>query len=421
MTLSPVVAVIDDRDDLVSWTLSRHSHHPGVVGVDVGVEERQSLAGLADAILVGLGKDPWLSVSKRPAELLAAAWLSLGETSDVLIAYAQLTSPRLMPTVVSWLTGLGVRPWLIYTHHGNRPAIEELAGKVAADWGVDVVDAATLFEAWSDVSTAAEPAVDPQGLPRLPRVDGAVFRSTCRQLLDADDFEAVDAEFTATVAEFRAALPKVNSKTLSRQFAQVVRDRLAGADCTELLLLTARAAQVAGFTAGLHVTVDTTMLLGAAEALPRTGLAGPERWFERLDVYRDPDPGAVAALYAAGCDPEVMPELTIGSLEEHPDGTVTIRDAAHHFEINDGARFVKAMAQFRRLSGAADGDALLATHRAGTVRPHFVSKLLYGTRTDTGVQVGSNVRSRRQPDAQSWLRRYGIGISKARPDAKGSV
>lgn len=421
MSVSPVIVVVEDRRDLVTWVLSRRTHHPSVVGIDVGIEERQSLSGFAETVMVGMGKDPWLSVSKRSAELLAGAWLSLGETSDVVVAYAQQVSERLMPTVVSWLCGHGVRPWLVFTHHSNEATIAERAAKVAADWGVEIVGAAELEAAFPDVTAEPPAAAAPAGLPRLPRVDGMVFRSTCRDRLDADDFPAVDAEFTAAVAEYRTALRGFGPKYLTRQYAQVVRVQLAAADSTERLVLRARAAQVAGVTSGVRVTVDTTVLIGAAEALPRPGLAEPEGWFDRLDVYRDPDPGAVAALYVAGCDPEDMPDLTLGSVTTNPDRSVTVADAAHHYEVRAGARYVTAMAALRALSGAEPGDTLLATHRAERVRPQFVSKQLYGADTDTGVQVGSNVRSRRQPDATQWLARYGVTFAKDRAVQSGAA
>lgn len=56
----------------------------------------------------------------------------------------------------------------------------------------------------------------------------------------------------------------------TRQLNQRIRDHLAAARDTEELLLWARAAQVAGLPAGFHVRVDTTVLIGAAEALPRS-------------------------------------------------------------------------------------------------------------------------------------------------------
>jgi hypothetical protein len=414
VSVSPVVVVVEDSADLLPWVLSRRAQHPSVAGVDVGIEERQSLSGFAETVLVGMGKDPWLSVSKRSAELLAGAWLSLGETSDVVVGYAQQVSERLMPTLLTWLCGFGVRPWLIYTHHGNEAAITERAAKVAADWGVDVAGADDIDAAFPDVAAVAPAAAAPAGLPRLPRVDGMVFRSMCRDLLDPGDFVVVDAEFTAAVAGYRDALRDFVPKYVTRQYAQVVRDRLAAADSTERLLLLTRAAQVAGVTSGVHVTVDTTVLVGAAEALPRPGLANPEGWFDRLDVYRDPDPGTVAALYVAGCDSEDMPTITLGSVTTNSDGSVTIADAVHRYEVRAGARYVSAMAAMRALAGAEPGDTLLATHRAERVRPQFVSKQLYGTAIDTGVQVGSNVRSRRHPDATQWLARYGVTFAKDR-------
>jgi hypothetical protein len=416
---APVVAVLEDRRDLFGWVLGRRAHHPGVVGVQVGVVDRQSIGGVADAVLAGLGKDPWLSVSVRPTELLAGAWLSTGEVTDALIGYPQLLSDWLLPEVVAWFVGLGVRPWLLFTTFDNEPAITEAAAKVAVSWGVEVVGADVVDEAWPDTATSSTvPAsATMSGLPTLPRVDGLKFRSACRDLLSTDDFATVDARLLRLVAEMRTDMAGLAKQNQTRLFERLLWPRVAAASDTEELLLIVRAAQIAGVTHGFHITVDTAVLLGAAEALPRPGLAGPQRWWEHLDIYRDPDPGAAAALYAAGVDPETMPTLTVGDVAENK-----VRCGDDEIPVTEGARFVEALVMLRRLAGAADGEALFTTHRATSVRPQHIAGLLWGVRTHAGVAVAPTPPSRRLPAAASQLGRYGIRVSKVRdPGSRGRL
>jgi hypothetical protein len=287
------------------------------------------------------------------------------------------------------------------------------AEKVAADWGVEVADGAALTKAWPDAPPPApELELDrASGLPVLPRVDGIRFRSTCRDLLTPDEFAVVDAAFTAAVAELRSEIEELNEKYKTRQLNQRIRDHLAAARDTEELLLWARAAQVAGLPAGFHIRVDTTVLIGAAEALPRPGLAEPQRWWERLDLYRDPDPGAAAALYAAGIDPGALPALTVGSVDGDK-----IRFDGDSYDVNAGARFVQALAAFRRLADASDDDLLFATHRKSSVSATHVAGLIWGHAAQTGVRVAPLPAERTQPAAQTWLSRYGIKVSMPRRD-----
>lgn len=417
---APVVAVVEDRRDLYAWIQTRRRHHPGVVGVLTGVTGRQSLAHIADVTLDGLGKDPWLSVSKRPAEHLAGAWLSVGDAGDAIVGYAQTISAWLLPKAVSWFVGLDVRPWVVFTTFGGDPGPGEAARRLADAWGVEVVGENALAEAWPD-RPQAEPGpdpVNPSGLPRLPRCDGVRLRSTVRRLLDASDFALVDAALGAEVAAFTARLDHAKPKNKTIQYEEALRRRLASTVDVEEMLLCARAAQIAGLRAGYHVRVDTAILLGAAEVLPRPGLARAQRWWERLDAFRDPDPGAAAALYAAGLDPEALPDITLGDIE-HEGGVVTVRSDGRldTTVAGEGARFVVALLALRRIAGAGPDARLFTTHRADVIELGQVYRLIWGHRADTGVEVAAGPPQRRHPETTTWLARHGIGVEYLRDTA----
>ena len=412
---APVVAVVEDRRDLDAWIASRRDHHRQAAGVLTRIAGRQALSHAADATLTGLGKDPWLTVSKRPAELLAGAWLTVGDATDAIIGYPQLLSDWLRPQVLEWFVNLGVRPWCVFTFFEDRRDIDAKAAELAEAWGVEVVGAEALAEAWPDRDrqpSAPSPA-NPSGLPLLPRTDGIRFRSTARTLLEPDDFATVDAAMAAEVKAFNAALTQSRSPYRAATFQRIVHERLMRTVDTEELLLCARAAQIAGLRRGYHVKVDLTTLAGAAEALPRPGLAGPQRWWDRLDAYRDPDPGAAAALLTAGMDAEALPELTVGSVHWKP-GTARVGTGDDTLSITGPpARFVGALRALRHLSGASGDDRLFTTHRAGTIEVKQVYRLVVAAERNTGVEVVPDL-TRRQPKAVNWLARHGITVDYLR-------
>src|SRR5690606_21728516 len=101
---------------------------------------------------------------------------------------------------------------------------------------------------------------------------------------------------------------------------------LEAARDTEELILFARAAQVACLTEGWLVRVNAVQLVGAGEALPRNGSAVTADAWRRLGEYRDPDPGAAAALLASGLSTADIAGITVADVKSAADGTVTAAD-----------------------------------------------------------------------------------------------
>lgn len=416
MSLDPVVALGNDTPELYSWVATRREHHPEVAGVLTEVATKQALAGVADAVLSGLGKDPWLTVSKRPAELAAASWLLAGDVTDVVVGYAQCISEWLAPILANWFVGCGVRPWFLYSTFDDDPLAASRAQALAADWGVEVVPLGEVLRRFPD-TTRTERSVTEAPFPRVPRVDGMRFRSTVHDLCDPEDAKVIDELLTTTVTRMCTEVAAFGPKHQGRRFEEMLASHLDVCGDTEQAIVVVRAAQVAGVRTGFLVEVDTLRLVGGLSSLPRTGSAVAQRWWEGLDRYRDPDPGAAAGLYLAGVNPETLPELRLCdvTLPEAPGGPIIV-SGPDGVVIVDGpaVRFVTALVHLRVLGGAEPSARLFATHRKDEVRTNHIAKLLWGTTIDTGVAVAPTPTHRRRPSAKDCLTRHGIVVTTDR-------
>lgn len=415
MSIEPVVAVGIDTPELYAWVATRRRHHRHVAGVLTEVARPQALSVVSDAVLEGLGKDPWLTVSKRPAELLAASWLLAGDATDVIVGYAQCLSPWLAPNVAEWSVGLGVTPWFLFSTFDDDPVARQRAEALAAAWGVELTGFDAVFDRWADTDDHVDPAPEPAvSFPRVPRVDGIRFRSTVHRLCDPDDVKVIDDLFTTTVTRMCDEVAAFGPKHRTRRFEALVVTHLDRCADVEEAVTVTRAAQVAGVRTGFRVDVDTLRLIGGLTGLPRTGTAVAQRWWEGLDRYRDPDPGAAAALYLAGVDPEVLPELRISdiTLPATTGGPVEVVTANGAVNVDGpGVRFLVALTHLRLLAGAGTADRLFTTHRKDEVRTNHIVKLLWGTAVETGVEVASTPTHRKHPAARDWLTRHGVAVN----------
>lgn len=410
----PVVVCVPDDGDLYRWIHTRRRYHATVVPVLVEVVTRQAMSYVADATLVGMGKDPWLSVSKRPAEALAVAWMTAGGDTDALIGFAQTLSGHILDVAPTLYCGAGVTPWFVFSTTGDDRRARRAAAGYADRIGVELTDADVLLDTFAD--TAEQPDDAPiDALPPLPRVDGIRFRSTAKQVLSRKEFRVVDARFVELIDEFLDVFATTpNKRRFVNDLERQVHARLRDTASLDEFVLTVRAAQVAGLRSKLHVAVDTTTMLGAAASLPRPGLAGPQRWWEALDTHRDPDPGAAAALYNAGIDAEDLCSLRLADIASDGDGVV-VTTGSERMVIDDGARFVRALVTLRTVMGASEADPLFSTHRADVVRPQHITALIWGQQLNCGVSVAAGRGERRHPSDRDWLARHGITI--ARTDA----
>jgi|GEM_PF-3562145 len=413
MTVHPVAVVCDSDADLSRWVTSRRQHHPTVFAIDVPPGEMLKPRIIADAVLVGLGKNPGLTVGKNAATSLAAAWLSIREHSDALIVDAQLISIELVVETIGQLLACGIRPWLLLAtppgRHRTAAVAEHLA--VVERLGGRVVTVDELHHQFPDRTTPPVAQWAASALPVLPSADGFVFRSVCRNLLDSETFAQVDALFVESVRRFRDELDQVTGGHKTRRFENVLKAVLVATATRDEFVLELRAAQVAALTKGFHVAVTNTFLFGAIEAVPRAGKASVENWWPRLDAYYDPVYGAVAALYTAGVPVDDITALDVDDISD-PDGDGSVQVTARTVTVTlpaESARFVLAQQSLRRLGGMA----VLITVRPDTKRStrHVIERLATPV-AEIGVRV-ADIQTRNRPvNVTTWLHRHGIVVSK---------
>lgn len=414
---APVAVRCPAGRDQVRWLLDRHRHHPEVVTLNPPACLRLELHEIAEAALENLGHDRDLMAGTRSAETLAIAWMQAGGITDALLVDAQIHPADRVRAAVEWLLTVGARPWLCITRPDPYDRAAIAVEDLAAEYGGATVAYTKLADRFADVTQPAGTQVD---LPGVPYVDGVVFRPVCKALLAPEDFARVDTRFVATVRQVRAALRADTDRQRGRGARHIIRGILEDARSLEELIIDARAVQVGALALGVHVRVSMPALIGGDATIPRRGqLARTSAW-EKLARYRDPDVGAVAALYFGGFDPETIPALTIADAQIRADGRVTITGPDGTVIVDEPqAKFLRALIIYRRLTAENDQARLLHTHRAETVRTHHISALLTRPATEVGVALAPTPIRATQLSSELWLTRHGITVEVVtRKDAK---
>lgn len=406
-----------------------------VVDATATVDRQPTETDVATAVLAGLGKTRRLNVLKRSPEPVALAWLcALGAQADpddaaptVVVLEAQTLGADGADQLLAWCAIAGLACCFVFA--GARHPISTSALYVALADRDDAVEIP-----WRELraelglrpeTLRGDPLADPQptGPPwQVPRVDGLVFRSACRRQLTFEDHAAVDAYFMERRGQLLDEL-QAEGPTTVRHAAKVLRSVIEDAPSTEELITCVRAAQVACVLCDLKMAVDTTVLLAAAETLCRRGLATPQQWWRRLEAYQDPDPGALAALYAAHVHPDAATRLHLGDIQPAADGVVlvTTSDGAEVTVPAEPARFLVAQRLYRLLSGAGEGDPLFDTFRGPGIGGSTAGRMLRRSAVELGIDLIEDKLPGGGRDDITYLARYGITLAKLHKAANGAL
>ncbi len=394
----------------------------------VGVADLLDLAdasvfAFADALLEGMGKTEARFAIKRRSEPLIAAWLINLAPFDVVIPDAQLLDPAGVIEAARWFAGYGARVWVCAATPSTQflnEAARELEHRVTAD-AVAVKTAEGELRDYMDAKPPIEEVRVTRLWPRMPQVDGIVFRSTCQRLLSPEDFARVDAELVATVRQVTSALPvPFTTPARAREVYRLLRDLIRTADDPEHVILRMRAAQAVLTLRGWRMHIDTPMLVGAASVVPRLGAFEATGAWRLFDTYRDPDPGAAAALYLAGADPQFIRALSVGDVDDDdPNGALAWETDDGPIGVDHGGtRFIRTLATFRRLCGASSEDPLFVTNQAlrgGSASAKPIShKLLRRLLDVPAAEIGvspTRGKVRAHPDATQYVKHFGVTLT----------
>lgn len=392
-----------DRDGLV------------VLGALASANGKVSTGDLGAALLRSMGKSEQLNALKRKTDPLALAWLCAlapphdGRRPLLVVADAQELYPEALTTLKSWSDIADVDLCLLAV---EGSAADELILRAAAA-GARPVEWRTLRKT---LSTHPRRSVDDYASApswRVPRVDGLVFRQTCRDVLSETDFAEVNALFVDQIVGFRRSFRECGPLAETARYETIIRAAIESAPSTEELIVRVRAAQVAAVNLGLVLTVDTVRLLAAAEVLCRRGLDGLQRWWDELDRYQDPDPGALAALYHGDLDLGTAVSLRISDVGETDAGVVVMLDDRDAMIDFPAARFLIVQRRYRLLCGAAPDDPLFATFRRPGMTETCAANQLRLATAELGVDIIKGVLSTWHRNTPAYLARYGLRLHKS--------
>lgn len=424
-TLAPVLAAGPVSTTLARRIRALHRIEATAVSGAVRIARAPRLVDVADAILDGLGKSPWVGGGHSSAASVVAqtgAWLEAKGVTDVIICDAELLPSSLAAQTCDWLAGLGIRAWYIYGT--EQPVTAEEAAGIGADLlaaspyshSVEGCTLDGLVAAWPGLADNLPPARrDPYrylsaDFPQVPRVDGLRFRSAARALLDPDDFAVVEARFLDSVSVTRAwcdTNPGGQAEKLLVQYRAMVND-CGGVD--ELLTVT-RGFQVGAFNRDWGVSVHTARLVAAAATEPRQARSVIENWWARFGLYRTTETPALAVLYDAGLALAAIETLRVADLDWQPDaGHVSITPAGGEPLMITGERapLLAAHLLCRQHLGAEPDDALFVTFRNKPVRSRTLGDTLLGPIGEIGVTVAPPPVRRHPYSATTWAARYGV-------------
>lgn len=410
---NPRVLIYRDEPGSGRWIRQLGDPARAVIVADVFDHTKAALFDFAEAVLDGLGKDQAVYRIKRRCEPLAAAWVHTLSPLTVIVPDAQLIDADKAADAASWLAGLGADVWLCCAVRSPQRlplAWRQLAEELGDTDVPEVLDAELVDAAYGPPRST--PAIEGDPWPRVPRVDGVMFRSACQRLLSPTDAGRVDVEFVRLVTLLHDRIPDPElGGVQKRQVWRVLADALDSAESVEHVIITVRAAQVACLLRGWHLAVDGYLLIGAAHVRPRLGQLEAEGIWETLDAYRDPDPGAVAALYLGGVDAEFIQDMRLRDVDD-TDGVVLIHTDQGTVELtNGGARYVRTLLAARVFSGGRPDDHLLVNHRTAGLSKKMFTKLLQVPATEVGVAITHGRVPASHPSAGRQVSRYGLELS----------
>jgi hypothetical protein len=384
----------------------------GAAGFVAPPSEHLTLGDMADALLVALGKDPLLRLSRSNPVAVASAWLDTAPPPEVVICDAHLLTRRILDEVLAWLATFDTDVMLVgvdSTPAYPRPFVAEFLTYVLGHHGATRIDEADLAARWPEQDQAAADSGEPW--PEIPLVAGVRFRRTARDLLEPAAFGRVDERLCATVCDIRSQINAISVKNPTREIAKQLRHRLDAAATTAEFIIDTRAAELAGLSTGFHVKVDSAALAAAAERFPRRGRHVPERLWERLGSYREPAVPATVALFDAELSVDDIAELTVGTVAKTDTGEVAADGPAGRkvLAAEPGA-FVLAQRLYREHSGASEADPLFATHRHPRITGSYARATLLRADTDLALRIVPPNGPVRHPSPRDWLRHHGIEI-----------
>jgi hypothetical protein len=253
-------------------------------------------------------------------------------------------------------------------------------------------------------------------LPHVPIDDFTTFRAACRQLLSAEGFAAVDAEFLHACQTTSAYLKAQSADAVTEEaICTHVRESIADLDWMPTLMTRIRGSQVAAFHAGYIVKVN----LDAVMTTRVSRVTLDAEVVEKLGEYCTPR-FAAAAVLVAGIDCQLEELLALNIADVAAGGAeVSICGRTHRLPPL-AARIVEALVRERLMQEAAASDPLFVyvpgtgrkhgTRERWTVRGMFDN--LKKLERETGVLFTAHLRDHGQRNAVSWAQRRGISIQR---------
>jgi hypothetical protein len=374
-------------------------------------------------ILRALGKDPDLvGAGRNSAETWqrAALWLELANLSDVFVSRAHLLPYWLMEDLVRLAARAQTRLWLIF----QTPALQRRHVRFLRLWPVTRLEWGEFQARWDTPSrkrrrTSSKPtraAEQARRLPHVPIDDFTTFRAACRELLSADDFALVDAEFLRAFQTTSAYLESQGGQAVTEEtICAHVREAIADLDWMPTLTTRIRGSQVAAFHAGYLVKANLDALMTTRASRVKLD----DEVLAKLSRYCTPRFAAAAVLVAAiDCQLEDLLALNIGDVAVGGN-MVTVSGATHRLPPEAG-RLVEGLAR-ERLMQEATSEEPLFVYVPGTGRKHGarmrwtvrgMSDNLKKLERETGVLLTAHLRDHGQRNAVSWAQRRGISIQR---------
>lgn len=389
-------------DDRLLVTISPGADTKRTVGYDI-------LRALnKDAELVGVDRN------SREMWLRAELWLQVSGVTNVFVSRAHLIPPWMLSELASLAIRAGVELWLIcQTTALNRGRQEFFASWPFEQMSWDEFVERVPAQAPGEPPTVPLPRPHPAALlPEVPINDFTSFRAACRQLLSADDFAAVDAEFLIGVEQTKQFLA-ANKKVTESEICEFVRDLIAGIDWMPQLFTRVRGCQVGAFHAGYLMKVQLDILSSTKIARARLD----DSAIGILSRYSAPRYGAAAMLLAAtGCE---LDDLTAMNLADVSSDSGEVQVGGKPYALPKRAAAMVEVLVRERLSQRAGDDDPLFVYVKGTGRRN--DKLVRWTHRgmydnlkkverESGLLLTSHLLNAGQRNAVSWARRRGISL-----------